>query len=933
MNTGTTSLHSASEARRSTELELAQQLYALISSGCDNLAFSVSAGGPMVIERNPKAKDPADRFRVLEVLGKGPGAPPWVRAKERRDGVEFDRHLNPWVLAKHIRGNYSVAVTAAGWVAWIGIDIDAHRRPGESELEARRRAKRTLGRVLAAFGCSATRHPLILRSPGGGYHVWLPLTREGTSANAEHTWPTRIVRRWFTWHLEQAGLDLAPGVIEVFPSGRCLRVPCGRGMVLLKAMQPDNPDALGLVPWPGTAQVLTDWSGEGDEIAGYERLIAPMARAFIEQWAAQRRTPSDWLGRSDASWDAQWGCLGWREGNDIPRWREIFLGEKNAASAGPGQSASQQIDDVSGCPQAGDPRPVQARKGGGGLNANGTGRESVSPINETTLLPSAAEVDSSPASAGELLVRGRAYFDKVTRLLREGITGPGLRHDATLTLAFYWAGTCGLPAEEALDELEKWCRKHPHQGSSTMQESPRAFVRECLYEARHYIEHYASLWPFRGRGGRAGAMGTLTSADRVVVEAAEPKVAKEVATILAWLAGRADANGRVLDPVQIAHGLLKRLCGDRRVDVDGDGTRRRAVTVAIAELERIGVLTLDRNYRVGKRGRIWSCWYRFGSGELARSVVVPAAKWEEIAPFRRRRLVPTPAMLEIVPSTPEGAPTAPVVEVLVLGEKRLSEGLLSALSNGARGLARTRFSPAPGVENPIAGPPALTPWFEHHYQMVPLTPRRLWAANAAAVIEDRRDLARSDRVDLGGGGRDRTRRPGAPVVTHPEPCNGSSSALSNASPAAAQPARSGQASGSGSSIATPTSPASAPSESITPAAPQTPVAPAAPQTPVAPAAPQTPVAPQTPQTPAAPQTPQQAIGSSADAAEAALLSTARDNVRSAGERSEAALRAQLAEVTDAAFAAACSVYNLEYLCRTWRNYEARSNSRGQGRGS
>jgi hypothetical protein len=121
--------------------ERATQLYALISSGCDSLAFSVGAGGPMLI----------------------------------------------------------------------CIDIDAHRRPGECELEARQRARRTLGRVLAAFGCSATRHPLILRSPGGGYHVWLPLTREGMSANAEHTWPTRIVRRWFQRHLDGAGLDLASG--------------------------------------------------------------------------------------------------------------------------------------------------------------------------------------------------------------------------------------------------------------------------------------------------------------------------------------------------------------------------------------------------------------------------------------------------------------------------------------------------------------------------------------------------------------------------------------------------------------------------------------------------------------------------------------------------------------------------------------------------
>src|SRR5512140_1223546 len=156
-------LHSASEARRSTELHaLAEQLYALISSGDDGLAFAVSVGGPALIERT------ADGAVLLKQLVYADGGAAWQRAKELHDGIERDRRFNAWVLEKHLRGSYSVAPAANGWVAWVCIDIDAHPRSGESELEARRRAKRMLGEVWRALGCSGTRHPLLLRSPGGG---------------------------------------------------------------------------------------------------------------------------------------------------------------------------------------------------------------------------------------------------------------------------------------------------------------------------------------------------------------------------------------------------------------------------------------------------------------------------------------------------------------------------------------------------------------------------------------------------------------------------------------------------------------------------------------------------------------------------------------------------------------------------------------------
>jgi hypothetical protein len=905
----------------------------LISSGHDSLSFNVSAGGPTLIQRDPNAADPADRLRVLRVLGAGDGVPPWVRAKELRDGVECDRRFNPWVLARHLRGSYSVAPAASGWVTWAAIDVDAHLRSGESELDARRRAKRTLGGVWRALGCSATRHPLLLRSPGGGYHVWLPLTRGEASSNPEHTWPARVVRRWVEWHLEQAGLELAPGMIEVFPSGRCLRAPGGRGTVLLQATQPDDPDALGLVPWPGTAESRIDWSGERDELTSWSRLCVPTARAFIEQWLAQRRTLADWLGRPEAGWDPRWAFLGWREGDDedIPRWGEIFTGEKNSVpAAGAQNNGSQESDDEPGCRQAGDPRQQQGRRKGG-VGRSGGSQRSASPINND-LTPPAAKGGSSPDSAGAKLVRGRAFFDKVGRLLFEGITQPFTRHDAVLTLSFYWAGTCGLAPEDALARLEAWCRAHAHQGSSTAtQKSPRAFLRECLAEARHYIEHYASRWRFRGRGGHAGGLGTLTLADRVLVSAVDPRVASEVATILAWLAGRADATGRVLDPVQIAHGLLERLCGDRRVDVDGDGTRHRAVTVALTELERLGVLSLARNYRVTKSGRVWSCWYRFGSGELARPAALPAAKWEEITPFRSMPLVPTPARLEIVLSTPEGASSAPVVEVRVLGERVVPEGLLRVLSNGARGLPRTLFTPAAGIGKPTAEPAAREPWWERHYQMLPLTPGRLWSANAANVLAERRMLPRSDLLDLGGGGRDGSGSAGAQVENL-----GSTAASANMPSAAVMEAASPDAAVHDPVVSSAGIPSSGgtvvplviapPARSVAVSGPLSSVVVPTPSTAMA-ASEGAPPSPRTPRTPTllwrrSPVDP--------DATAATVVSVPRagpSDVPEGGDRSESALRAQLAELTDAAFAAVCDVDLLEVFCA------ALSAFRGRGRGS
>jgi hypothetical protein len=635
-------------------------------------------------------------------------------------------------------------------VQWVALDIDAHPAPGAPELAARRLAKARADRVLAgvwrALHCSAERHPLVLRSPGGGYHVWFPLTRGPSSSNPEHTWPALVARAWFERHLVAAGLELAPGVLEVFPSGRCLRAPCGLGQQVLQATQPDDPDALDLVPWPGTmaSAERVDWRGERPALSAPVRRVMPMVRAFVAQWDAQRRTLADWLGRPEASWDPAWGFLGWRSA-PAPLAPPLADEKKWGGAAGVNDGRSQESDDVPGRLWAGGTPIVGGSAGGRGIGC-------VRPQSESSILaeknsPPAREDDAPPVPAGVAGVRGRAFKEKVRRLLLDGITEPSTRHDAVLTLAFYWAATCGLGLEAALARLEAWCRAHPHTGSR-LAGRERVFRETCLREARHYITHHAARWRFRGRGD-GGGLATLTPADQTVLAAIDPRVRGEVSTILAWLAGRADGEGRIGEPVQISTGLLARLCGDRRLE--DDGKRRRTTTLALAELERLGVLTLAHNYRVGQRGRVWSCWYQFGSGEVSRALELPATAWAALAPPP----ISAAPLVIAAPAAEIELPSAPVVVVRVVGERAVPEGLLRVLSDGARGVPRTLLTLAPEVARPTAVPSARAPWFVRPFLARSFTPAELRSVNAATVVAfpdvaARRQMTRGERLAWGG---------------------------------------------------------------------------------------------------------------------------------------------------------------------------------------
>lgn len=729
-----TNLFKKPEKRESdATLVAAQSIYALVSSGHDGLAYCVDRAGAALVQAGPRGQ-----FTVIQGHG-GDDAAVWQRAKVRmQDGREVDRKLNPWTLAQHLRGRYSVAAAAPSWVGWCALDIDAHPDPRDpDELGARRRAKAAADAVLAqvwrALGCSAERHPLVLRSPGGGYHVWFPLTRGPGSPNAEHTWPAAVVRAWFERVLRAAGVPIGPGILEIFPAGRCLRVPCGRGMQLLRALWPDDAEALGLQPWPGTVTYRRRPDGTVHAI----RAIGAMADVFTAQWHAQRRPLPEWLQQPAAAWDPKWGFLGWR---GQPR------DEKNQTSVSKGLvTRSQELDEVSGGPEG---RAAGVLRTAGVAGA-GRVRRKPGPVRVSV----AAQGGSGP------LVYGDEFKLKINQYLTHGVTEASTRHDAVLALMFYWMAPCGLELEAALLQLRDWCLAHDHRGSRL---TPQRFVKACLAEGAQYGRRHGPRWKFRGGGGvAAGGLRTLTAADETVVAQADARVHDEVRAVLRWLAGQAGADGEVAEPVQLASGLLHRLCGDRRVVVDG--RRCRATTVAMAELTRLGVLALAQNYAVGRWGRRFVCWYRFGSGVLPALVAIPATEWAALAPastvgpdadndnVAASGVRPDPAAMAVLPASAAGAAAAvqaPVgasgepseppepapVWVRVLGTRAVPEGTLQLLAAGGCALPRPRLVAAADVAPGFVARRA--PWYARMYTraLPALSPLELRHADLARLV-------------------------------------------------------------------------------------------------------------------------------------------------------------------------------------------------------
>jgi hypothetical protein len=436
---------------------LARSLYDRISGGHDGLGFHVR-GVPSVTRIEADGK----RRPVLLGYGQGEADDTGREWRPARDLVTVDgdrrlvpRVLTPQAIAAHVRGGYAVAVEAAGWVEWVAIDIDAHAVEADGADgagQARRRARRVLGQVLGALGCGGERWPVILRSPGGGFHVWIPLSR---GVGADHRWPASWAAAWFKHHLAACGVELAPGVCEVYPSGGRLRAPCGRGSVLLRVageLANLEGDPYALVPWPGTASTRARWATHGDVLT--VRQVRPMLAAFVGEWERQRRTIADWTGRPEAGWDPCWGFLARRGG-----------AEKIGPEVPGGYSRSQQVDDVSDPPPGRGTVPASGRPALVVIAGGGAGGDRGSLLGLPASFSKTADGAELPRDVGEveaasvpsMLVKGPAFWRKVHRLIAEGVTAAGTRHDAVLTLSFAWGAAAGLSDGETLDRLVAWC--------------------------------------------------------------------------------------------------------------------------------------------------------------------------------------------------------------------------------------------------------------------------------------------------------------------------------------------------------------------------------------------------------------------------------------------------------------------------------------------
>jgi len=205
----------------------------------------------------------------------------------------------------------------------------------------------------------------------------------------------------------------------------------------------------------------------------------------------------------------------------------------------------------------------------------------------------------------------------------------------------------------------------------------------------------------------------LRPADLLVVAKVRAEVREEAWAILEYLHGHANRDdGHVYEPVTLGRGQLAALLGtDRRVDIEGRGRRCRADVEAVRELERLGVLALWCDYSTGNHGRIFSCWYQFGTGVLA----MPRQPGDRPALLQSR-------------GAPRGAARG---EILVLAERTVREGLMRVLSDGTRRRPWVELEPAPWVNLETARGAG---WWRATFERRHFTVRDLRSADEAVLV-------------------------------------------------------------------------------------------------------------------------------------------------------------------------------------------------------
>lgn len=196
---------------RASKLEpLARELYALLTDGCERpLRYSVAGGYPL--------RRAETRELVRTHYSRG-----WAAAQELfADGTTAPRAASPWTLLHHLQGRYTVAIEQPSWTSHVVLDLDAHvpaalhaEERTELGLKAQLDCDARLERVLAAYNIDGGQ-PVVLRTPSGGYHVYLFHDR---------AWPAAWLRQWTSSTSRSMGFTCSPGSSSSIPRAfRCAR--------------------------------------------------------------------------------------------------------------------------------------------------------------------------------------------------------------------------------------------------------------------------------------------------------------------------------------------------------------------------------------------------------------------------------------------------------------------------------------------------------------------------------------------------------------------------------------------------------------------------------------------------------------------------------------------------------------------------------------
>lgn len=470
--------------------------------------------------------------------------------------VEEPRYLTAEMVAQHIEGKGYIGVTPPSWVGWFAFDIDLPKKDKQGAPlpyeDACLRRDMVLEGVWNAFDFGTGREPIVLRTPGGGYHIYVPLTAK---PGQRHNWDARVVRRRVIQRLRDAGMQIKDGHLEVWPCGKVLRLPMGAHMAMLKAQNPDDASCLGLVPVHATETERSTTS-----VPGFRRSIRSGAQAFLEAFEASRLPLGEWLLEDEANWSEQFGP----HGDDPPSQLD-----KNQSLTSSVNSVSQQFEEGE-------------NTSGDFLLRGGAFRERIERLLEKGLTESGTRHDA--------ILKLTYYF---------GIC-LGLSESRSLAELQTWLESKFHVTNEnnpknfvnqSLREARHYYRNHVARIGS-MPGVQTVSLGLPLSEKDHDV--------FEGQF----STGAVEEAALIILRFVKShsnsggSVEKPVQITTSLMK-------RLCGEKRVSVGV-----------VDGKKRRVRATQLAIEELTTMGIFTLYSNYKVRHYGRHFCCWYKFGSGQL-----------------------------------------------------------------------------------------------------------------------------------------------------------------------------------------------------------------------------------------------------------------------------------------------------------------------------